>query len=236
MQLLHVDSSILGANSASRQLTAEVVEAELRLNPGLTVVYRDLAAEPLGHISGEHLAVAQGAGGELPPELLRQDVSRGQTVLEEFLASDIVVLGALMYNFSIPSQLKSWVDRIAVAGRTFSYGPDGVQGLAGGKKVIIVSTRGGLYGTGAAWSGLDHQEPYLQGAARLPRHHRHHVRAGRGPGNDRPPGGLHGSGPFGDRCVGVRSGRRWRAVRHARSSGGSERRRRPSSPRRPPRP
>jgi FMN-dependent NADH-azoreductase len=161
MQLLHVDSSILGANSASRQLTADVVEAERRRVPGLTVVYRDLAADPLGHISGGHLGPAQGAGDELPEEL-RRDVALGQAALAEFLASDIVVVGAPMYNFTIPSQLKSWIDRITVAGQTFKYGPQGVEGLAGGKKVIIVSTRGGLYGSGTPMGLFDHQEPYLK--------------------------------------------------------------------------
>jgi len=161
MQLLHVDSSILGANSASRQLTAEVVDAERRRVPGLKVVYRDLAAEPLGHMSGEHFVAAQGAGVELPQEL-QHDVALGQAALAEFLASDIVVIGAPMYNFTIPSQLKSWVDRITVAGQTFSYGPEGVKGLAGGKKVVIVSTRGGLYGAETPGASLDHQEPYLR--------------------------------------------------------------------------
>jgi FMN-dependent NADH-azoreductase len=161
MQLLHVDSSILGSNSASRLLTAEVVEAERRRDPGLTVVYRDLAADPLGHISGGHLGAAQGAGVELPEEL-RRDVALGQAALAEFLASDIVVVGAPMYNFTIPSQLKAWVDRITVAGRTFRYGPQGVEGLAGGKKVVIVSTRGGLYGAETPMASLDHQEPYLK--------------------------------------------------------------------------
>jgi FMN-dependent NADH-azoreductase len=161
MQLLHVDSSILGSNSASRLLTAEVVEAERRRVPGLTVVYRDLAADPLGHISGGHLGAAQGAGVELPEEL-RRDVALGQAALAEFLASDIVVVGAPMYNFTIPSQLKSWVDRITVAGQTFRYGPQGVEGLAGGKKVVIVSTRGGLYGAETPGASLDHQEPYLR--------------------------------------------------------------------------
>ena len=161
MQLLHVDSSILGANSASRELTADVVEAELRRVPGLTVVYRDVAAEPLGHISGEHLGAAQGAGLELPPELER-DLALGRASLEEFLASDIVVIGAPMYNFTIPSQLKTWIDRIVVAGRTFKYGPEGIQGLAGGKKLIIVSTRGGLYGPETPLRAFDHQETYLK--------------------------------------------------------------------------
>ena len=82
--------------------------------------------------------------------------------LAEFLASDIVVVGAPMYNFTIPSQLKAWVDRIAVAGQTFSYGPEGVEGLAGGKKVVIVSTRGGLYGAETPRGVFDHQEPYLR--------------------------------------------------------------------------
>jgi FMN-dependent NADH-azoreductase len=161
MQLLHVDSSILGANSASRQLTADVVEAELRRVPGLTVVYRDLAADPLGHISGGHLGAAQGTGLDLPEEL-RRDVALGQAALAEFLASDIVVVGAPMYNFTIPSQLKSWIDRITVAGQTFEYGPEGVQGLAGGKKLIIVSTRGGLYGSETPMGAFDHQETYLK--------------------------------------------------------------------------
>jgi FMN-dependent NADH-azoreductase len=166
MQLLHVDSSILGSNSASRQLTAEVVGAERRRVPGLKVVYRDLAAEPLGHISGGHLGAAQGADVELPPELQR-DVALGQTALAEFLASDIVVVGAPMYNFTIPSQLKSWIDRITVAGQTFRYGPQGVEGLAGGKKVVIVSTRGGIYGAATPGAFLDHQEPYLQNLFRF---------------------------------------------------------------------
>jgi FMN-dependent NADH-azoreductase len=161
MQLLHVDSSILGSNSASRLLTAEVVEAERRRVPGLKVVYRDVAAEPLGHISGGHLGAAQGADVELPPKLERA-VALGQAALADFLASDIVVVGAPMYNFTIPSQLKSWIDRITVAGQTFRYGPQGVEGLAGGKKVVIVSTRGGMYGAATPGAVLDHQEPYLQ--------------------------------------------------------------------------
>ena len=166
MQLLHVDSSILGSNSASRQLTAEVVEAERRRVPGLKVVYRDLATEPLGHISGGHLGAAEGAVVELPPELQR-DVVLGQTALAEFLASDIVVVGAPMYNFTIPSQLKSWIDRITVAGQTFRYGPHGVEGLAGGKKVVIVSTLGGMYAAATPGAFLDHQEPYMQNLFRF---------------------------------------------------------------------
>jgi FMN-dependent NADH-azoreductase len=120
MRLLHVDSSILGGNSVSRTLTAEIVEAERRRVPGLEVVYRDLAERPLQHISGSHLAAAQAEPVKLPT-LLQQDLAQGQAALEEFLAADTIVIGAPMYNFSVPSQLKAWIDRLAVAGKTFRF-------------------------------------------------------------------------------------------------------------------
>ena len=161
MRLLHVDSSILGANSVSRTLSAEIVAAERRLHPRLHVVYRDLAAEPLQHITGEHLAAAQ-AGQVGLPAALEHDLAYGQTVLSEFLAADVVVVGVPMYNFGVPSQLKAWIDRLAVKGETFTYGEDGPKGLAGGKRVIIASSRGGFYGPGTPASMLDHQETYLR--------------------------------------------------------------------------
>lgn len=161
MNLLHVDSSILGEGSVSRQLSADIVAAEQRRQPGLSVTYRDLAVEPVGHLSGAHLAAFQGAAPE-SPELVR-DLAAGQTALEEFLAADIVVVGAPMYNFSVPSQLKAWIDRLAVAGKTFRYSENGPIGLAGGKKVIVASSRGGFYGPGTPVESLDHQENYLRG-------------------------------------------------------------------------
>ncbi len=160
MQLLHVDSSILGSHSASRVLTKEIVAAEVRRTPELNVVYRDLAAEPLGHISGLHLALAQGHATDLPPAV-QDDAARGVAALDEFLASDIVVIGAPMYNFTVPTQLKAWIDRLAVAGKTFKYGPKGPEGLARGKKVIVASSRGGSYGADTPTGFLDHQETYL---------------------------------------------------------------------------
>jgi FMN-dependent NADH-azoreductase len=160
MKLLHVDSSILGPGSVSRQLSAEIVAAEQRLHPGLQVVYRDLAVEPVGHLSGAHLAAAQGTVPEAQP--LRHDVAAGQAALEEFLAADIVVIGAPMYNFAIPSQLKAWIDRLAVAGKTFRYGEKGAEGLVGGKTVIVASSRGGFYGPQTPIAFLDHQETYLR--------------------------------------------------------------------------
>ncbi|WP_414463518.1 FMN-dependent NADH-azoreductase [Hyphomicrobium sp. B1] len=160
MKLLHVDSSILGPGSVSRQLSAEIVTAEQRLHPGIEVVYRDLAVAPVGHLSGAHLAAAQGAAPETVD--VQQDVAAGQAALNEFLAADIVVVGAPMYNFAIPSQLKAWIDRLAVAGKTFRYSEKGAEGLAGGKKVIIASSRGGFYGPQTPIAFLDHQETYLR--------------------------------------------------------------------------
>ncbi len=160
MKLLHIDSSILGVGSVSRTLSASIVAAQQAQHPGLKVSYRDLAAQPIGHLSGAHLAAGQGVAPE--DAKLAAEVTDGAAVLDDFLAADIVVIGAPMYNFSIPTQLKAWIDRLAVAGRTFRYGPNGAEGLAGGKTVIIASSRGGFYGQGAATAALDHQETYLQ--------------------------------------------------------------------------
>jgi FMN-dependent NADH-azoreductase len=161
MKLLHIDASILGANSASRQLSETVVKRLRNITPDLDVTYRDLAAGPLAHLSGAHLAAARGATPESPA--LQQDLAASQAALEEFLAADIVVIGAPMYNFTIPSQLKAWIDRILVAGRTFRYGANGPEGLAGNKRVIIAISRGGLYGPGAPAAVLEHLETYLRG-------------------------------------------------------------------------
>ncbi len=161
MRLLHIDASIQGANSASRQLSAAVVARLRNTTPALEVTYRDLAAAPLAHLSGVHLAAAQGATPE--SSHLQQDLAASQAVLEEFLAADIVVIGAPMYNFTIPTQLKAWIDRIVVAGKTFRYSAEGPVGLAGNKRVIIAISRGGLYGPGAPASVLEHLETYLRG-------------------------------------------------------------------------
>ena len=161
MKLLHIDSSILGAGSVSRTLSAAIVAAQQAQRPGLEVSYRDLAAQPVGHLSGAHLAAGQGAAPE--DAALAADVADGAAVLDAFLAADIVVVGAPMYNFSIPTQLKAWIDRLAIAGRTFRYSEMGVEGLAGGKTVIIASSRGGFYGEGTPIAFLDHQETYLKG-------------------------------------------------------------------------
>lgn len=160
MKLLHIDSSILNEGSVSRQLTAKLVAAAQSKNRDVQVTYRDLIAQPVGHLTSAHLAVAQGAKAE--SSALQQDVSAGLNDLEAFLAADTVVVGAPMYNFGISSQLKAWIDRIAVAGKTFRYTEKGPEGLAGGKKVLIVSSRGGFYSQGTPTAFLDHQETYLK--------------------------------------------------------------------------
>lgn len=160
MKLLHIDTSILGGNSVSRQLSAAAVERLRKTTPNLDVIYRDLSMKPLSHLNGEHLAAAHGATPET--QAVRDDIAASTAALDEFLAADVVVIGAPMYNFTIPSQLKAWIDRILVAGKTFSYSEKGVEGLAGGKRVIITLSRGGFYGAGAPAAAGEHLETYLR--------------------------------------------------------------------------
>lgn len=161
MKILHVDASILGDNSVSRQLSAAIVARLRQAHPDAAVTYYDLGAQPIGHLTGAHLAAAQGVFAENAS--LQEDVARGQQALNDFLAADIVVIGAPMYNFSVSSQLKAWIDRLAIAGKTFRYTEKGPEGLAGGKKVIVASSRGGFYGPDSPAASLDHQETYLRG-------------------------------------------------------------------------
>jgi FMN-dependent NADH-azoreductase len=148
MKLLHIDSSILGEQSASRELSAAIVRRELRAHPGIEVSYRDLASDALPHLSSVHLAKTDA-----------KEAKRSAEALDEFVAADVVVIGAPMYNFSVPSQLKAWIDRILVAGKTFRYSEKGPEGLVGGKRVILAVTRGGVTAPGA---GTDFLEDYLR--------------------------------------------------------------------------
>lgn len=159
MKLLHIDSSVRGPNSVSRQVSAAIVDRLRQATPGLDVVRRDLTETPLAHLNGSHLAAAQGGANDAAMQL---DLEVGQTMLDEFLAADIVVVGAPMYNFTVPSQLKAWIDRILVAGKTFRYGAQGPEGLAGNKRVIIAVSRGGFYGAGTPAAIAEHVETYLR--------------------------------------------------------------------------
>jgi FMN-dependent NADH-azoreductase len=160
MKLLHIDSSVLGPHSVSRQVSAAIVDRLTQATPSLDLVYRDLTQIPLAHLSGSHLAAAQGAPA---PAELAPDLAASAAVLNEFLDADIVVIGAPMYNFTIPSQLKAWIDRVLVAGKTFKYDANGPQGLAGNKRVIVAISRGGYYGPGTPAASLEHLETYLRG-------------------------------------------------------------------------
>jgi len=160
MNLLHIDSSITGGASVSRQISARIVEEIRQHTHGVVVTRRDLDAAPLDHLDSRMLA-AMVPGSESDVET-RRKLADGLAALEEFLRADIVVIGAPMYNFAVSSHLKAWIDRIAVAGKTFRYTEKGPEGLSGGKKVIIASSRGGVYVPGTAQAALDFQETYLR--------------------------------------------------------------------------
>jgi len=144
MKLLHLDSSILGEHSVSRLLSREAVDTLLQGQPNAEIRYRDLANESLAHFGGSTLA-ANGTPAELRTAAQQAEATLSEDVLNELFAADTLVIGAPMYNFSIPTQLKTWIDRISVAGKTFKYGANGPEGLVKGKKVIIVSTAGGQH-------------------------------------------------------------------------------------------
>ena len=160
MQLLHVDSAITGDQSVSRQLTARTVAAWQAAHPGTTVQYLDLAQQAPSHLSAQSLGFRTGQAAAT--EVERNENALSEALVSQFLASDVIVIGAPLYNFSIPSQLKAWIDRVAQAGRTFKYTEAGPQGLAAGKKVIVASSRGGAYFDKPELAFLEHQESYLK--------------------------------------------------------------------------
>ena len=144
MKILHLDSSVLGDNSASRALTRKVADAWRAAEPGAVVRTRDVGAEAPQHLSPDYFAIGA------TPEAQRSDAQTSElklsdALIEELLAADGLIVGAPLYNFTIPSGLKAWIDRVVVAGKTFSYGAEGAVGLAGDKKVVIVATSGGRY-------------------------------------------------------------------------------------------
>ena len=161
MKLLHIDSSILSANSVSRQLTADTVAQWVKTHPGTTVDYLDLAVDTPSHLSGDSLGFRAPAGTS-HTEVQQRENAVSEALVRQFLAADVIVVGAPLYNFSIPSQLKAWIDRIAQPGRTFAYTAEGPKGLATGKTVIVASTRGGIYSTSDWGRAAEHQESYLQ--------------------------------------------------------------------------
>jgi FMN-dependent NADH-azoreductase len=142
MTILHIDSSITGDASISRQITQAIVDHLAATDANPQVTHRDLTADPLPHLTLAAMA--------------------DHSVLEEFLAADVVVIGAPMYNFSLPTQLKAWIDRIMIAGRTFRYTAAGPVGLAGGKRVIVAVARGSIYQPDSPAAAIEHTESYLR--------------------------------------------------------------------------
>lgn len=163
MKLLHIDSSPLGAQSVSRQLTRRTVAQWQAAHPGTVVEYLDLAEHAPSHLSADSLGFRLGPDAQGLTDAQRRENRISEQLVSQFLAADVVVVGAPMYNFSVPTQLKAWIDRVAQAGRTFKYTEQGPQGLAGGKIVIVASSRGGAYSANPELSAmLDHQESYLK--------------------------------------------------------------------------
>ena len=142
--ILHVSSSINKENSNSKKLTSEIIEELKSLHNDIDILSLDLVENSLPHLTGSDFGT-----------LLTNEH------LESFLKSDVVVIGAPMYNFGIPSQLKAWLDRLAVSGKTFQYTEKGVEGLVKNKKIIIASSRGGFYANNDMMKAFEHQESYL---------------------------------------------------------------------------
>ena len=161
MKLLQVDSSIMQGDSVSRRLSAEVVAEWLSTHPSTIVESLDLATDAPNHFSADALGIRSGVQAE-PTESQRYENEVSERLVSQFLDADVIVIGVPFYNFSIPTQLKAWVDRLAQAGRTFKYTEAGPVGLASGKTVILALSRGGVYSTSAAGNAMEHQESYLK--------------------------------------------------------------------------
>jgi FMN-dependent NADH-azoreductase len=161
MKLLHIDSSILGDNSVTRLLTQRIVTEWQASHAGTSVEHLDLAVNAPTHLSADSLGFRLPAGSTDLSDVQRRENAVSEALVSQFLAADVVVIGAPMYNFAIPTQLKGWIDRIAQAGRTFKYTEKGPVGLAGGKTVIVAVGRGGVYSNSEGGRAMEHQESYL---------------------------------------------------------------------------
>ena len=159
MNILHIDSSIQGELSVSRKISKAVVSRLKEISPQSPVIYRDLATDPLPQISPQVIAATHAVDGATHAA---SEASALTEALDQVLGADVIVIGAPMYNFSIPTQLKTWLDAIAVPGKTFSYGPEGVRGLLGEKRVVVASARGGFYGPDSPVASAEHHETYLR--------------------------------------------------------------------------
>ncbi len=158
--ILHINSSVRNQGSLSRQLTGEFLAKWRAANPADMVVERDLAAVPVPHLTEQMMGAFFTPADQRSPEQA-QTVQLSDTLVDELLAADVIVIGAPMYNFSVSSTLKAWIDHVARAGRTFQYSAAGVVGLATGKRVFIVTATGGVYSEGPSQS-FDFLATYLR--------------------------------------------------------------------------
>lgn len=157
-QILVINSSVTGTASVSRILVDHTVQSLLAADPTAAVVYRDLDADPVPHLTSATVAGVRGVPSS-DDELASQ--ARSDELIEELRAADVLVIGAPMYNFSIPTSLRAWFDHVLRPRVTFSYSERGPQGLLTGKHAIVIEPRGGLYSSGPA-KVTDFQEPYLR--------------------------------------------------------------------------
>lgn len=160
MTLLRIDSSAR-RNSVSRQLTQRFVEAWKKEHPAGEVIERDLATTHLPLITDEWTLAAHSDLTKLTPAQ-RETLMVSDTLIEELLAADTITIGAPMYNFTISAPLKAWIDQIVRVGRTVLWGPNGPEGILKGKKVVVLTSRGGAYRPGTPTAQYDYQEQYLR--------------------------------------------------------------------------
>jgi FMN-dependent NADH-azoreductase len=159
MKLLQIDSSAR-TSSVTRRLTTRFTEKWRKNHPDGEVIQRDLSATALPLITDDWSATRLEDSKLTPAQ--RSYLSTSDALIEELAAADTVVIGAPMYNFSIPSSLKAWIDHVVRIGKTVGYGPNGPQGLLTRKKVVVITSRGGAYEKGTAREAFDFQEPYLR--------------------------------------------------------------------------
>jgi len=158
--ILHINSSVRNHGSLSRQLTGEFLAKWQAAHPADIVIERDLAAVPVPHLTEQMMGAFFTPAEQRTPEQA-QTVQLSDALVDELLAADVIVIGAPMYNFSVSSTLKAWIDHVARAGRTFQYSANGVVGLATGKRVFIVTATGGVYSEGPSQS-FDFLATYLR--------------------------------------------------------------------------
>ena len=162
LNILTIASSPLGERSVTRKLTDKVVRSLQAAYPDSRLVTRDLASEPLPHIDGLFVA-SNFTRPDERNEAFQAAIAASDKAVDELIAADVIVIGAPMYNFGIPSSLKAWIDHVVRMGRTFGGGASGPEGLLLNKKVIVVSARGHVY-TEGPYTTWDHQEPQLRTA------------------------------------------------------------------------